>query len=149
MGGSCFVSVSYLAAKIWTNQTSVGMRYRKLAQCGTRVQMRYVFLPHIPCVSQQLCDTLQRRFPAGAASYRLVGHSLGSQVVIHATSLLAQAKQHELQATAAAAAAAGGSGAPGSAAPATASFMCVVGCFSWRCGAPPSVRRVCLRILVF
>jgi surfactin synthase thioesterase subunit len=94
-------STTYLlttpTAKIWTNQTSVGMRYRKLSHCKTRVQMRYVFLPHIPCVSQQLADALQQRFPLGSAPYRLVGHSLGSQVVIHAATLMAAAKRREVE----------------------------------------------------
>lgn len=80
------------------------MRYRKLSQCGTHVQTRYVFLPHIPCVAQQLADALQHRFPAGSggalasAPYRLVGHSLGSQVVIRAASLMAEAKRAEVDA---------------------------------------------------
>lgn len=75
------------------------MRYRKLAPCGTQVQMRYVFLgDQIPCVAQQLANALQHRFPVGAAPYRLVGHSLGCQVVIHAASLMAQAKRQEVEA---------------------------------------------------
>lgn len=74
------------------------MRYRKLAPCGSRVQMRYVFLEHIPCVSQQLANALQHRFPVGSGPFRLVGHSLGSQVVIHAATLMAQAKRAEMEA---------------------------------------------------
>jgi len=85
-------------AKIWTHETSVGMRYRKLSDCGRHVKTRYVFLSHIPCVSQQLADALQHRFPLGAAPYRLVGHSLGSQVVIHAATLMARARRAEVEA---------------------------------------------------
>ena len=81
-------------AKIWSNDTSVGMRYRLLTQCGTGVKWRYVS-SSVPCVSKQLAAVLQRRFPLGTASYRLVGHSLGAQVVIHTASLLAQAKREE------------------------------------------------------
>lgn len=81
-------------AKIWSNDTSVGMRYRLLTQCGTGVKWRYVS-SSVPCVSEQLAAVLRRRFPPGTASYRLVGHSLGAQVVIHTATLLAQAKRKE------------------------------------------------------
>lgn len=75
------------------------MRYRKLAECGTRVRYRYVFNPNIPSVSDQLANTLKDRFPLGAGHYRLVGHSLGSQVVIHTATLLSRAKKTEVEAT--------------------------------------------------
>ncbi len=81
-------------AKIWTKETSAGMRYRMLTQCGKGVKWRYVSST-VPCVSEQLAAVLRRRFPRGAASYRLVGHSLGAQVVVHAATLLAQAKRAE------------------------------------------------------
>lgn len=83
-------------AKIWSNATRVGMRYRLLTQCGTRVKWRYVS-SSVPCASEQLAAVLQRRFSPGTASYRLVGHSLGAQVVIHTATLLAQAKRKGLE----------------------------------------------------
>lgn len=83
-------------AKIWSHDTSVGMRYRLLTQCGMGVKWRYVS-SSVPCVSEQLAAVLRRRFLPGTASYRLVGHSLGAQVVIHAATLLAQAKRKEEQ----------------------------------------------------
>eukprot|EP00624_Nannochloropsis_granulata_P007318 evm.model.NODE_7157_length_17160_cov_22.777040.7 len=81
-------------AKIWSNATRVGMRYRLLTQCGTGVKWRYVS-SSVPCASEQLAAVLQRRFLSGTESYRLVGHSLGAQVVIHTATLLAQAKRKE------------------------------------------------------
>lgn len=99
-------------AKIWTNNTSVGMRYRILTQCGTDVRWRYVS-SRVPCVSQQLADVLRCRFPQGSQPYRLVGHSLGAQVVIHAATLLAQAKKAEVEEASAAVAAAATAAAAG------------------------------------
>ncbi|EWM28025.1 hypothetical protein Naga_100008g20 [Nannochloropsis gaditana] len=84
-------------AKIWSNQTSVGMRYRSLTKCGTRVKWRYVS-SDVPCVAHQLASVLRQRFTSDTAGYRLVGHSLGAQVVIHAATLLARAKRRQANA---------------------------------------------------
>lgn len=93
-------AVHFAEAKIWTNRSPVHMRYRKLlptaaseesagTPASTRTAYGYVD-SSVPCVSEQLAQTLEQRFSQGTAPYRLAGHSLGTQVVIHASTLLAQ-----------------------------------------------------------
>ena len=65
------------------------MRFRELSRCGRRTTYRQVG-PDVPCVSEQLGAILRRRFPASSAPYRLVGHSLGTQLAIHSTTLNAE-----------------------------------------------------------
>lgn len=106
--------VQFAEAKIWTTQSPVHMRYRTLlpspsspasseplspgspASPGSegpysapRTSYAYVDAS-VPCVSEQLAQALQRRFSMGSAPFRLVGHSLGAQLVIHSSTLLSQ-----------------------------------------------------------
>lgn len=105
--------VQFAEAKIWTTQSPVHMRYRTLlpspsspasaepASPGSegpysapRTSYAYVDAS-VPCVSEQLAQALQRRFSMGSAPFRLVGHSLGAQLVIHSSTLLSQRAQHD------------------------------------------------------
>eukprot|EP00624_Nannochloropsis_granulata_P002526 evm.model.NODE_22740_length_8389_cov_39.273216.2 len=53
-------------------------------------------------ISQQLANLLTDVFHGSRAPYRLVGHSLGTQLVVHATTLLSQQKDREEKEAAAA-----------------------------------------------
>ena len=50
-----------------------------------------------PSISQQLADVLARVFRGSRAGYRLVGHSLGTQLVVHASTLLMQQQAREAE----------------------------------------------------
>lgn len=54
-----------------------------------------------PSISQQLADVLAQVFRGSQAGYRLVGHSLGTQLVVHASTLLMQRQAREAEAAAA------------------------------------------------
>jgi len=65
------------------------MRYRKWSNRLGRV--RFVLAKkNTPSVSDQLVEALRERFSGSKATYRLAGHSLGCQLVIHASSKLAK-----------------------------------------------------------
>ncbi len=51
-----------------------------------------------PSISQQLADVLAQVFRGSAAGFRLVGHSLGTQLAVHATTLLMQRQAREAEA---------------------------------------------------
>jgi hypothetical protein len=75
----------------------VQMRIRKMLS-NNRSAYRHQG-SEVPCVSEQLAEALARRFrsqgpapaPGGQAqpTYRLVGHSLGAQLVVQSSRLLA------------------------------------------------------------
>lgn len=70
------------------------MRYRTI--CPRKGTLAY-YTPKgpAPSISQQLADVLAEVFRGAEAPYRLVGHSLGTQVVVHASTLLMQRQGKE------------------------------------------------------
>jgi len=81
-------------SKIWTSNGRCGMRYRTICPQRGRV-MYYASSRPSPSISQTLADLLADVFRGAQAPYRLVGHSLGTQVVVHAATLLSQRKARE------------------------------------------------------
>jgi hypothetical protein len=116
--------VQFAEAKIWTTNSPVHMRYRQIVPTSSssststaprdeedeqqQQQQEGLGTPpvsptsysyvdsSVPCVSEQLAQALQQRFSmANTAPFRLVGHSLGSQLVIRASTLLSQRSQDD------------------------------------------------------
>ncbi len=81
-------------SKIWTSNGRCGMRYRTICPKKGHVTF-YASSRPSKSISQVLMDLLADVFRGSTAGYRLVGHSLGTQVVVHATTLLSQRKARE------------------------------------------------------